>query len=88
MAPNWNLISRVRASTYRERTLLALTKPTTPATLQRQLRTISRPHITRSLRELETLGLVRLLTPRTPRYHMYERTKKGTAAAEAIRRLQ
>lgn len=87
MATTWHLVGQVRASTYRERVLLALNRTLTPAQLHATIKTISRPHITRSLHELQTLGLVRLLNPDTPRYHLYERTAKGTEVARAIRRL-
>jgi DNA-binding HxlR family transcriptional regulator len=88
MASMWHLIGQVRASTYRERVLLALDTTMTPAQLHAAIKTISRPHITRSLRELQALRLVKLLNPQTPRYHLYDRTTQGNEIARAIKRLQ
>ena len=88
MASTWHLVGQVRSSTYRERVLLALERTMTPAQLQGTIKTISRPHFTRSLRELQQLQLVRLLNPDTPRYHLYERTTHGNEIAQAIRKLQ
>lgn len=87
MASTWHLIGQVRASTYRERVLLALDTTMTPAQLHGAIGTISRPHVTRSLRELQILRLVKLLNPKTPRYHLYERTRLGHEIARAIKRL-
>jgi len=60
----------------------------TPAQLHATLKTISRPHITRSLRELQALGLVKLLNPDTPRYHLYQRAAKGSTVAKEINVLR
>ncbi len=87
MATTWHLIGQVRASSYRERTLLALEKTMTPSQLNATIKTIGRPHITRSLRELQALELVKLLNPDTPRYHLYKRTTKGNDIARAIKKL-
>lgn len=88
MASAWHLIGQVRASTYRERVLLALDRTMTPAQLHAAIKSIGRPHVTRSLRELQALGLVRCLNPETPRYHVYERTARGDQIARAIKRLK
>lgn len=88
MATDWHTIGRVRNSTYREATLLALEGMKTPAQLHHQLPRISRQHLSRSLRELTKLRLVECLTPRTPRYRLYQRTKKGNQVARAINRLR
>lgn len=88
MASTWHIIGQVRASTYRERVLLALDRTMTPAQLHTAIKTIGRPHVTRSLRELQALGLVKLLNPQTPRYHLYERTTRGDQIARAIKRLK
>jgi DNA-binding HxlR family transcriptional regulator len=60
----------------------------TPAQLHAVITTISRPHITRSLRELQALGLVKLLNPDTPRYHLYHRTATGSTVAKEINTLR
>lgn len=73
---------------YRESTLLALNTQQTPAALHRQLPKISRQHLSRSLRELTKLRLVECLTPRTPRYRLYQRTNKGNQIARAIQHLK
>lgn len=87
MATTWHLIGQVRASTYREAALLALSGKRTPAELHQQLKRISRPHLTRALKQLHALGLVTCLTPDTPRYHLYQRTKRGEQIARALRAL-
>ena len=88
MATDWTAIGRVRNSTYREATLLALNGKKTPAELHYQLSKISRQHLSRSLRELRNLRLVECLTPKTPRYRLYQRTKKGDQIARAIKHLK
>jgi len=88
MATDWTTIGRVRNSTYRESTLLALDDKKTPAQLHQDLPRISRQHLSRSLRELTKLRLVECLTPRTPRYRLYQRTTKGNHIAQAIRELK
>lgn len=88
MATDWHTIGLVRNSTYREQTLLALDRTKTPAELHHQLPRISRQHLSRSLRELQRLKLVECLTPRTPRYRLYQRTTKGNQIATAVQRLK
>jgi hypothetical protein len=87
MATDWTTIGHVRNSTYRESTLLALNGKKTPAELHRQLPKISRQHLSRSLQELSRLRLVECLTPKTPRYRLYQRTTKGSQVAAGIRKL-
>ena len=87
MATDWHTIGRVRNSTYREATLLALEGKKTPAALHQQLPKISRQHLSRSRRELVKLKLVGCLTPKTPRYRLYQRITKGNQVARAISRL-
>ena len=88
MVTDWHTLGKVRNSTYRERTLLALDGKKTPAELHQQLAKISRQHLSRSLRELAKLHLVECLTPKTPRYRLYQRTTKGNQIARAIKHLQ
>lgn len=84
MVTDWSLLARVRTSSYRERTLIALDEPRTPAQLETLLK-LRRTHISRSLRELLKLGLITCLTPDTPRYRVYQRTTTGDELATAIR---
>ena len=84
MVTDWSLLARVRQSSYRERTLLALEEPRTPAQLESILK-LRRTHISRSLRELVQLGLITCLTPETPRYRIYQRTRTGEELASAMR---
>ena len=86
MVTDWSLLARVRQSSYRERTLLALDEPRTPAQLESILR-LRRTHISRSLRELAILGLITCLTPETPRYRVYQRTEKGNNVTEQLRAM-
>jgi len=88
MATDWHTIGRIRNSTYREATLLALNGKKTPAALHQQLPKISRQHLSRSLRELRKLHLVECLTPKAPRYRLYQRTTKGNQIARAITKLR
>jgi len=88
MATDWQTIGRVKNSTYREATLLALQGQKTPAALHQQLPKISRQHLSRSLRELAKLRLVECLTPKTPRYRLYQRTTKGNHIVRAITKLR
>ena len=84
MVTDWSLLARVRTSSYRERTLLALDEPRTPAQLETVLK-LRRTHISRSLRELAILGLITCLTPDTPRYRVYQRTTTGERVATDLR---
>lgn len=88
MATDWHTLGKVSNSIYRKQTLLVLDGRKTPAELHRLLPKISRQHLSRALRELAKLRLVECLTPKTPRYRLYQRTTKGNQIARTIARLK
>ena len=76
MATDWQLISFVRSSKYREQVLKALDKPKTPTEIKKEIK-IDKAHITRALQSLIEERLVVCHTPKARKYKIFERTNKG-----------
>lgn len=58
---DWVKYGRIVSSRNKKKVLLALTKPKTPTEVSRQIK-IARSTVSRTLIELETLGVVKCLT--------------------------
>ena len=76
MATDWQLISFIKSSKYREQILKALTKPMTPTQLKKEVK-IDKAHVTRALQSLVNKKLVVCHTPKARKYKIFERTSKG-----------
>jgi DNA-binding MarR family transcriptional regulator len=77
MVSKWELLGKISASTYRVKVLEELNKsPKTPKQLSK-LTNIGMSHISRTLKELEKLGLVKCLTPEIRKSKFYSITDIG-----------
>ena len=76
MATDWQLISFIKSSKYRELVLKALDQPKIPTQLKKEIK-IDKAHITRALQSLINKGLVVCHTPKARKYKIFERTNKG-----------
>ncbi|MBS3105192.1 winged helix-turn-helix transcriptional regulator [Candidatus Woesearchaeota archaeon] len=77
MVSKWYLISKIKSSSYRKNVLILLhKKEMTPRELEKEAK-IKISHISRALKELSELGLVKCLTPDTRRSKIYSITKLG-----------
>ena len=76
MATDWQLISFVKSSKYREQVLRILDRPKTPTEIKKEIK-IDKAHITRALQKLIERKLVVCHTPKVRKYKIFERTNKG-----------
>lgn len=84
MVSKWKLIGKVTASDYRVRVLKQLsTSPKTPKQLSK-LTNIKMSHISRALKELKKLGLVKCLTPEIRKNKFYSITNTGSKMLKDI----
>jgi len=88
MVSKWELLGKISASTYRVKVLEELNKsPKTPKQLSR-LTNIGMSHISRTLKELEKLGLVKCLTPEIRKNKFYSITDVGSKMLKNIESLK
>ena len=84
MVSKWYLISKTKSSSYRKSVLILLNKKEmTPRELEKETK-IKISHISRALKELSDLRLVKCLTPDLRRSKIYSITKLG---GEILRKL-
>jgi len=77
MVNKWELAGKINSSDYRKRVLLSLKEGNkTPTQLSKSL-DIKMSHISRALKELENMNLIKCLTPELRKSKMYEITKLG-----------
>jgi len=76
MATDWQLISFIKSSKYRELVLKALDKPKTPTQIKKEIK-VDKAHVTRALQSLVKKKLVVCHTPEARKYKIFERTDKG-----------
>ena len=76
MATDWNLISFIKRSKYREMVLKELNNTKTPTQLSKILK-IHKAHVSVSLQTLIKRGLVICYTPGERKYKIFGRTPKG-----------
>ena len=77
MVINWELVGKIKASSYRLKVLNALKeREKIPTELSKELN-IKISHISRALSELEGLELVECLNPELRKGKIYSVTKKG-----------
>lgn len=80
MVNKWEVIGKLKASSYRIKVLHALSeKPKSPKELEKDLN-IKISHISRTLKELEKLGLVKCLNPGLRKGKIYSVTKLNKLA--------
>ena len=72
----WDNVSFIISSKYREKVLLATKTPKTPTTISGELK-IQRAHVSRALIELSKEKMVSCLTPNTRKARLYKITDKG-----------
>ena len=84
MVSKWYLISKTKSSSYRKNILILLhKKEMTPRELEKETK-IKISHISRALKELSKLGLVKCLTPSIRRSKIYSITKLGGDILEKL----
>ncbi len=83
MSTKWDLVSFVKASSYRQKVLENLDKPATPTELAKGLN-LNRSHVSRALIDLVEKRLVICLTPSAKRARLYQRTKVGKDILEKL----
>jgi len=84
MVNNWHLIGKVNASSYRKKILESLSKePKTPTILEKEL-DIKFSHISRALKELEDMKLIKCLTPELRKNKFYGITELGKEILEKL----
>ena len=76
MATDWQLVSFIKSSKYRELVLKALGQPKTPTQIKKEVK-IDKAHVTRALQSLMDKSLVICHTPKIRKYKIFERTVKG-----------
>lgn len=80
---DWVKYGRIVSSRNKKKVLLALTKPKTPTEVSRQIR-IARSTVSRTLIELETLGVAKCLTKELRMGRVYTATKEGAEIQKAL----
>ncbi len=83
---NWEDISFIVSSSYRERILKSLDKPKTPSSLSRELK-INKAHISRALSELENKKMIECLTPKAKKGRIYSITEYGKKVLNGYSKL-
>ncbi len=76
MVKDWETISFVIGSKYRQQVLEILNFPKTPTKIAKDLN-INKAHVSRSLAEMMKRRLVRRLTPESRKGKLFSRTSKG-----------
>ena len=76
MTTDWQLISFIKRSKYREQILKVLNNPKTPTQIKKEVK-IDKAHVTRALQSLIEKGLVVCHTPEARKYKIFERNGKG-----------
>lgn len=77
MVRKWYLISKIDSSDYRKKVIIQLSKGVKTPTILEKETNIKISHISRTLKELSNLGLVKCLTPDVKRSKMYTITNLG-----------
>ncbi|MGA2666184.1 MAG: helix-turn-helix domain-containing protein [Nitrososphaerales archaeon] len=83
---SWDEVSYVVRSKVRRSVLARLQTPKTPTLLAKELST-SLPNISRALSELESKGLIEVLTPDARVGKIYAATEKGKAVSSKVRNM-
>lgn len=83
---SWEIISFVNRSKNRKLILYKLTEPTTPTRLAKQLN-LHRSVTSRSLIDLEKVGLIKCLNPQSKKERYYNLTKKGKLILASIKKM-
>lgn len=83
MTTDWQLVSFIKSSKYRERVLKALDKPKTPTEIKKEI-DVDKAHVTRALKSLIEKELVVCHTPEARKYKIFERTKKGNSILDKL----
>ena len=79
----YNLVSFVTRGSVRRKVLKGLLKPNTPTELAKTIG-VARAGVSRTIQELEKVGLVECLTPDENRDRYYQITDTGKKVAEII----
>ena len=86
MPENWDLVSFVKRSRYREMVLKAIEKPSNPTKLKKELN-IDKAHVSRALASLIEKGLAVCLTPDAKKFKLFQITKKGIRVLKELIKL-
>ncbi len=84
MVNKWELIGFVQASNYRKKVLKALDEPNTPNSLEKELN-IKISHISRTIKELIKINLVKCHTPKLRKGKIFQITKEGKEILKNIK---
>lgn len=85
MVNKWELISKVNSSEYRKKVLESLSESVkTPSMLQKE-KNIKISHISRALKELRDINLVKCYTPQVRKSKLYYITKLGKEVLKKIK---
>jgi predicted transcriptional regulator len=82
----YNLVSFVTRGSVRRKVLKGLIRPNTPTELAKTVG-VARAAVSRTIQELEKIGLVECLTPDENRDRYYQITETGKKVAETIEGL-
>lgn len=82
----WDDVSFVVSSSYRKRVLEKLDTPKTPSTLSREAN-INKTHISKTLSELESRGLVQCLTKNAVKGKLYTISEYGKEILKEVLKL-
>jgi DNA-binding MarR family transcriptional regulator len=82
----YNLVSFVTRGSVRRKVLKGLLKPNTPTELAKTIG-VARAAVSRTIQDLEKVGLVECLTPDENRDRYYQITETGKKVAEIIERM-
>jgi len=86
MSKNWNLVSFVKRSKYRELVLKAIEKPSNPTKLKKEL-DIDKAHVSRALSNLIEKKLAICLTPEAKKFKLFQITKLGNKILNELDKL-
>ena len=84
---SWDDVSYVIRSKTRSAVLLKLATVKTPTILARELHT-SMPNISRALRELESRGLIELVTPEVRLGKIFVASERGKDVASKLKSME
>ena len=87
MTTDWQLISFIKRSKYRELVLKALSNPKIPTQIKKEVK-IDKAHVTRALQSLMDKELVVCHTPKARKYKIFQITNKGLMILKQLKTVE
>lgn len=87
MLKNWEQISFIKRSKYREIVLQSITNPVIPTQLKKKL-SIDKAHVSRALASLVREKLAVCLTPKAKKFKLFKISELGKKALKELENLK